>query len=330
MPLLLTRDDLRPLLSDPTLIAAGLDAIATCLTRPDEPGTSAWWAFPLAVPPTHLNVHAMTTGPDGTVLRAWPTDRQSALDHGLSLLFDREHGQPLAILGGGEYLMWRTAGPVVLACRHLAPAGSRTVAMLGTGIQARHHLVGLRQALPDLEAITVYSRDPGNRRAFAEHAAAATGLTVRAGESAREAVEGAEVIISTAGTVEPVLDPAWVRPGALVTDIFLGVPRDLPARVVTTHTPYPARPPVRMGSPPRSRRSHSAHPGHHPGRGHRRNRPGPYPPRRDRALPRTRRLPVGHRPDRLRLRLGRRTPHRHTDQPVTPTAQHWPYTPTSA
>lgn len=242
MPLLLTRDDLSPLLSDPKLITAGLDAIANSLTRPDEPGTSAWWAFPLAVPPTRLNVHAMTTGPDGTVLRAWPTDRQSAPDHGLSLLFDREHGQPLAILGGGEYLMWRTAGPVVLACRHLAPAGSRTVAMLGTGIQARYHLLGLRQALPDLEAITVYSRDPGNRHAFAEHAAA-TGLTIRAAASAHEAVEGADVIISTAGTSDPVLDPAWVRPGALVTDIFLGVPRDLPARVVTpTHRTPHARP----------------------------------------------------------------------------------------
>jgi ornithine cyclodeaminase/alanine dehydrogenase-like protein (mu-crystallin family) len=243
MPLLLTRDDLRPLLVDPELIAAGLDAIATSLTRPDGPGTSGWWAFPLAVQPARLNVHAMTADPDGTILRAWPTDRHAALAHGLSLLFGREHGELLAILGGGEYLMWRTAGPVVLAFRYLAPPGARSMAMLGAGIQARYHLIGLRQALPDLKTITVYSRDPANRRAFAEHARAATGVTVHTATSAREAVEGADVICSTAGSVESVLDHAWVRPGALVTDIFLGVPRDLPARIVTptNDTPY-ARP----------------------------------------------------------------------------------------
>ncbi|MBV8932226.1 MAG: hypothetical protein JOZ47_18600 [Kutzneria sp.] len=240
MPLLLTRDDLRPLLTDPSLIAAGLDTIATSLTQADDPGTSAWWAFPLAASPTRLNVHAMTTNHDGTVLRTWPTDRHAALSHGLSLLYDRQHGQLLALLGGGEYLMWRTAGPVVLACRHLTPAGSRTVAMLGTGIQARYHLIGLRQALPDLETITVYSRDPANRRDYAEYAADATGLTVHTARSAHEAVEGADVICSTAGSATPVLDPAWVRPGALVTDIFLGVPRGLPARVITPtrNTPH--------------------------------------------------------------------------------------------
>jgi ornithine cyclodeaminase/alanine dehydrogenase-like protein (mu-crystallin family) len=240
MTLLLSRDDLRPLLTDSDLVRAGLEVIADSLTRPvgpAGPGDSSWWAFPLADGPTRLNVHAMTTSWDGTIVRCWPTDRPGALAHGLTLLFDRSEGALLAVLAGGEYLMWRTAGPVMLACRHLAPPAARTAALIGTGIQARYHLIGLRQALSELETIRVYSRDPAHRREFAAHAGAALGLEARVAESARAAVEGAEVVISTAGSREPVLEPAWVWPGALVADIYLGVPRAVGRLVTPTRNP---------------------------------------------------------------------------------------------
>ena len=252
MPLLLSREDLRPLLTDPELIAESLQVIANSLIAvepfgsprrpPGRFGESSWWAFPLATGPSNLNIHALTTPAQDTVLRCWPTDRAGSLRHGLTMIFDRADGRLLALLGSGEYLMWRTAGPVVLACHHLAPYGTRTLAMLGTGIQARQHLLGLRRALPDLETIRVHSRDPEHRRAFADHARSTTGLVVRACDHPREAVESAEVVISTAGSVEPVLDPTWVQPGALVTDIFIGVPRSTGTLITPTRA-LPHEPP---------------------------------------------------------------------------------------
>jgi ornithine cyclodeaminase/alanine dehydrogenase-like protein (mu-crystallin family) len=247
MTLLLTRADLRPLLSEPELVAQGLDVIARSLIdRPGPRHDTSWLAFPLAEGDTRLNVNVLTTTL-GSALRLWPTDRATAEEHAVSLLLDTSAGRLLAIMGG-NYLMWRTAGAVVLACRELAPPGAHTLAMLGTGEQARLHLIGLPAAVPTLREILVHSRDPANRQRFAEHAAEVTGLAVRPVAQARDAVTGADIVCNTAGSVAPVLDPAWVRPGALVTEIFLGVPRNLPARtIVPTGAPLASRP---SGWPP--------------------------------------------------------------------------------
>jgi alanine dehydrogenase len=232
MPLLLTRDDLRPLLTDPDLIDGGLAAIAGSLTAPAcDDAEHDWLAFPLAEGGTRLNLNVLTTTADATSLRIWPTARDSAAEHALTVLFDRSEGRPVAIMSNGSLLMWRTAGPVMLACRHLAPPGATTVAMLGSGVQARHHLIGLRRALPSLREIRVYSPHREHRERYASDAAA-TGLGVIAVDTAEAAVTGADVVCNTAGSTTPVFDAAWIRPGALVTEIFLGTPNDLEARIV--------------------------------------------------------------------------------------------------
>lgn len=244
MTLLLTERDLYPLYTDPNLISRGLDVIADSLTGAldSAPGDCSWLAFPLAEGEVKLNVNVLTTPRDGTRLLLWPTDRQTSPDRVLAVLFDRCEGNILALLRS-RYLLWRTAGPVLLACRHLAPPQARTLAMLGSGVQARQHLIGLRQVAPDLRSIRVFSPTEAHRRRFAEDAAASTGLDVTAVENAQDAVIGADIVCNTAGSPKAVFDPTWVRPGALVTEIALGVPRDLPARtIVPSATPVPARP----------------------------------------------------------------------------------------
>lgn len=242
MALLLTEPDLRPLSTDPELVDRGLAVIGESLVDDQPPGDCSWLAFPLAEGDVRLNVNVLTTPRAATRLMLWPTDRGTSPDRVLALLFDRREGRVLALLRS-SYLLWRTAGPVLVACRHLAPAGAGTLAMLGSGVQARQHLVGLRQAVPGLQAIRVFSPNEENRRRYASGAAAFTGLDVSAVDSARDAVVGADIVCDTAGSPTPVFSPEWIRPGALVTEIALGVPRDLDARtIVPTASPVPARP----------------------------------------------------------------------------------------
>jgi ornithine cyclodeaminase/alanine dehydrogenase-like protein (mu-crystallin family) len=244
MALLLTEDDLRPLSTDPGLIADGLDVIAESLAGEPgtDPGDCSWLAFPLAEAGARLNVNVLTTPRDATRLMLWPTGRQAAPDRVLALLVDRSEGRVVALLRS-SHLLWRTAGAVVLACRHLAPPDARTLAMLGSGVQARQHLVGLRQAVPGLRAIRVFSPTPANRRRYAADAAELTGLHVTAVDSADEAVAGADIVCDTAGSPTPVFESSRVRPGALVTEIGLGAPHDLAARtIVPSAHPVPARP----------------------------------------------------------------------------------------
>ena len=60
---------------------------------------------------------------------------------GLFLVFDAQTGVPTALLQDNGYLTdLRTAGAGALAARHLAAEGLDTVAVLGSGIQARYQL----------------------------------------------------------------------------------------------------------------------------------------------------------------------------------------------
>lgn len=241
MALLLTAADLRPLTTDPELIRAGLDTIAASLAEDPTTATLSWQAFPLAEGEMKLNVNVMTTAANATRVLLWPTDRKTAPDAALSLLFDRSAGRLRALLAG-PFLLWRTAGPVLVAAEHLAPDGAETLAMLGSGVQARQHLIGLRQAVPSLRRIRVFSRAEANRNAYAADAARSTGLDVSAVGSVREAVAGADIVCDTAGSLTPLFEPGWIRPGALVTEIFFGVPRDLPARTIHPAKPVPVPP----------------------------------------------------------------------------------------
>jgi ornithine cyclodeaminase/alanine dehydrogenase-like protein (mu-crystallin family) len=57
---------------------------------------------------------------------------------------------------------------------------------------------------------------------------AETGLSVEAVESARLAVEGADIVTVTAASNKPVLETAWIRPGALLTNIAgRALPQDI-------------------------------------------------------------------------------------------------------
>ncbi len=53
-------------------------------------------------------------------------------------LFNRETGQPLALLDGPELTARRTAASSAVAARYLAPENARKLLMLGTGVLAQH------------------------------------------------------------------------------------------------------------------------------------------------------------------------------------------------
>lgn len=105
--------------------------------------------------------------------------------------------------------------------------------MLGSGIQARHHLRAIRSAVPTLETVQVFSPTAEHRCSYAREMSEQTGLSVEAVDSTREAVEEADIVCSTAPGRQPVLESAWLRPGALIISITgQGLPADLVKRIV--------------------------------------------------------------------------------------------------
>jgi len=153
----------------------------------------------------------------------------------LVLLFDADHGTPLAIMEGGGITALRTAAATAVATRALSRPDSSTLAILGTGTQARAHLDALH-LVRNFTTIRIYSPDEGRRRAFAADAQTRLGVTVTATGTAEEAVRGADVVCTVTSSKTPVLDRAWLSEGAHVNAVgaSLRAYRELDTETVRT------------------------------------------------------------------------------------------------
>jgi len=158
------------------------------------------------------------------VLSVYPSN----FAHGLAshrggiLLFEKEHGRPVALIDGGEATAWRTAAASAVATRALSRPGSRRLALLGYGEQARRHVATLSRVRP-IEEIRVWGRDFAKAEAFAAEQREA-GFEAGACRSAREAVEEADIVCTVTSAETPVLQGAWLQPGTHLNAVGASVP----------------------------------------------------------------------------------------------------------
>jgi ornithine cyclodeaminase len=132
---------------------------------------------------------------------------------GLVLLFEVEHGQPVALLDAAEVTAIRTAAASGLATRLLARPDACDLALLGAGEQARSHLESML-VVRKLRRIRVWARDREKAAAFALSASAKHNVTIELADTPREAVTAADIICTVTKAREPILSNAWIAPGA--------------------------------------------------------------------------------------------------------------------
>ncbi len=128
-------------------------------------------------------------------------------------LFDEKTGAPVALVDGASITAARTAGASALSCRLASRPESRTLAILGAGVQARAHLAAIPRVRP-IEEIRVASLFPDETAALA-----ALDPRTRVAGSFEEAVRGADIVAMCTSSPEPVIEPGWVTPGAHVTSV---------------------------------------------------------------------------------------------------------------
>ncbi len=131
---------------------------------------------------------------------------------GLVLLFDIETLVPLAILHDGYLQRMRVGATSALAADALGRKDASVVAVVGAGWQAGAQIEGLREVRP-LEEVRVYA--PTRERL--ERFCAAHGAVPAS--SARQAIEGADLVALATNAYEPVLDGAWLEPGQHVGSV---------------------------------------------------------------------------------------------------------------
>jgi ornithine cyclodeaminase len=146
----------------------------------------------------------------------FPSNAELGLDlhQGFVALFDGETGAARAILNAGGITAVRTAAVSGVATRLLARDDVRTLAILGTGIQARAHLEAMR-AVREFERVVVWGRTPDRFSDLDE---------VDEVSSPEEAVRVADVLVTATSAPEPIVRREWLKPGVHVNAVGSSIP----------------------------------------------------------------------------------------------------------
>src|SRR5690242_12144422 len=161
----------------------------------------------------------------------YPQNKRVPTHHAMILLFRPESGEPIAVMDGRLITEMRTAAVSAAATKLLARTDTRTLTILGSGVQARSHLEALRLVRSFAE-VKVWS--PRNAERFAQE------FKVRAARSTEEAVRGADVIVVATSATTPVLRGEWLAPGAHINAVGATRPnwRELDNQVLQRSTIY--------------------------------------------------------------------------------------------
>ena len=137
--------------------------------------------------------------------------------NGLMVLFSTRTGLVEALLLDNGYLTdIRTAAAGAVAAKYLARADSRRAAILGAGVQAGLQLEALT-LVRDIEAASLWARDPDKAEARAAQLAERLGIEVEARADIASAVADADIVVTATPAARPLLGPEQLHAGQHVT-----------------------------------------------------------------------------------------------------------------
>jgi ornithine cyclodeaminase len=154
------------------------------------------------------------------VVSVFPGNHGTGIDahQGAVLLFEGRHGRLVAVLDASELTAIRTAAASAVATRALARADAASLAIVGTGVQARTHLEAML-LVRKIAAVRVAGRDFAKAQRFAAAATAQHGVAVTACQDAEAAVRSAAIVCTTTNARTPVVRGSWLAPGCHVNAV---------------------------------------------------------------------------------------------------------------
>jgi len=219
---ILTEADLR------RIIKLDLDAVA-CV----ENAFRALATLPVAMPPIlRLDIPehrgevdvktAYVPGIDGFAIKISPgffDNPKIGLPstNGMMVLLSATTGLVEALLLDNGYLTdIRTAAAGAVAAKHLAQPDASIAAIFGAGAQAKLQLEALKLVRP-VEEARIWARDAAKAEAVAGELREKLGIRVRAERDPAKAMAGADLIVTTTPSTEPLIHTGFVSAGQHIT-----------------------------------------------------------------------------------------------------------------
>jgi len=153
----------------------------------------------------------------------FPDNQRRGLPYitGLLILNDPETGVPLAVMDCTWITAMRTGAATAVAAKHLARPESASVGIVACGVQGRSNLEALAEVFA-LERVRAYDIHREVAERFAAEMGTQLGLAIEVVDSARAAVEGLDLVV-TSGPIlkhpDPVIEAGWLAPGSFASAV---------------------------------------------------------------------------------------------------------------
>ena len=147
----------------------------------------------------------------------FPRNTDRPTHQAVIIVFDPEHGTPVALMDGEAITAARTAAASALATELLARTDPYRLVVIGTGVQARAHLRAVAR-VRKFGSICVVGRDLEKAKALVQEIG---GGEVERGAytSIEQAVREADVICACTHSPDPVVRRDWLREGVHVNSV---------------------------------------------------------------------------------------------------------------
>jgi alanine dehydrogenase len=129
----------------------------------------------------------------------------------LIILYDPKNGIPQAVMDGNFITIIRTGAVGGLAAKYLARKNSEIAAVIGCGTQGRIQLTALRGHF-NLKNVRCYDAVPESAQKYAEEMSTPES-PVRSCSRPRDAIGGADIVVTTTPSTKPVILADWVAKG---------------------------------------------------------------------------------------------------------------------
>jgi len=161
------------------------------------------------------SVKIVTVHPDNRAKHNLPTVI------GLIVLVDPATGLPISIMGGSAVTSMRTGAAGGVAAKYLARKDSSIAGFVGAGTQARTQLMALVEVLKNLEEVRAYDRDRDALARFVSEVSErhSGAFKIRGTDSVRETVAGADVVVTTTPSREPLVMNEMISQGTHISCI---------------------------------------------------------------------------------------------------------------
>jgi ornithine cyclodeaminase len=139
-------------------------------------------------------------------------------------LFDATTGMPMGLLFDNGFLTdIRTGAAGAVAADCLARRDVGTIGVIGSGVQARHQIVCLRE-VRQFRRVVAWSIDPAGLELYCEEMRAAHGIEAIAASSAEDVCRAADILLTATPSHAPIVRAEWLRPGLHITAVGSDTP----------------------------------------------------------------------------------------------------------